>query len=173
MAKAEVINMADHRELINPMCTIGFAFETVLTEAELERRIQLISDLIYTLGGKLEDGRGEAVELTATDSGTGDDWEGGGSETKYARPRTDGKMKLEEVLEYFTVSSDGSYRNRPEFVVMYTNDVFGGKPFEITQVYLNKRGGIKTAFSYDDEKPMTKRDFQDGSIEILHRVRPF
>lgn len=176
---AEVFKMADHRTLINPSASIYFAFDDVMTEEELNRRIRILTDTVYSLGGHMDDDRGECVELEATDQGTGSTWEGGGDESKYARrtgsAKADKKLTLEDILQYFEPHDMGDYiahYNRPEMAVINSSDVYVGHPFEITQIHTTKKGRVLAVFYYDKEVSMKKKDFETGEIEIMQRIRP-
>lgn len=181
MPKADVIDMAARRDLINPSGSIHFAFDDVMTEEELNRRVRLITDLIYSLGGHLNDDRGECVELEATDQSAGATWEGGGDESSYTRATGDRKidraMSLEDILEYMDCEQPPGYKHidctpKAGFQIVYRGEGYDEFPIWQLQVDL-KRQRVLAVLSADNEIPLKKKDLQQPrAVVIYHQVRP-
>lgn len=173
--------MADHRELINPSGSIHFAFETVMTEQELNRRVRLVTDLIYMLGGMLTDDRGDCVSLEATDINSGTTWEGGGDEGAYTRrtgnSKVDNSLTLEQILEYMDCTQPPGYKYlactpKAGFEIVYRGSDYD--QFSIWQLHIDlKRTRVFAVLSAGKEIPLKKKDLEErDAVVIYHRVRP-
>lgn len=180
-SKAEVTNMADHRSFVLALGSVHFAFDGPITEAELDRRVRVITDTIYSLGGQLEDDRGNAVELRANDLTGGADWEGGGDEGKYTRrtgvTKIDTALALEQILEYM----DCEVQTEEKYVICTPKDGYqiiyrgaGYDEFAIWQIHVDlKRQKVLEVLSADNSIPLKKKDLeQPQAVVIYHRIRP-